>query len=264
MTDGYLLSNWKTVKGGKMSGHSKWATIRRKKGALDAKRGAVFTKLAKEISVAAKEGGGDPEGNPRLRLAIMKAKGSNMPKDNIERAVKKGTGGLEGQVYEEFLYECYAPGGVAVLVEALTDKKSRTTPDIKSILTKAGGSLGNAGSVSRLFERKGIITLKSDLIAEDELFDLAAGAGAEDIANDDGIYTITCSLETYESVQNALDSKDLVTEESEVKFIPLTTVEISAKEMAEKVMKLIDTLEANDDVQTVSSNFELAEGLDID
>jgi YebC/PmpR family DNA-binding regulatory protein len=247
-----------------MSGHSKWATIRRKKGALDAKRGAIFTRLAKEISVAAKEGGGDPEGNPRLRLAIMKAKGSNMPKDNIERAIKKGTGGLEGQTYEECMYECYAPGGVGILVEALTDKKSRTTPEIKSILTKAGGSLGNPGSVSRLFERKGIITLKSELIPEEELFDLAVGAGAEDLTNEDGIFTITCPPEAYESVQNALNGKDLTTEESEVKYVPMTTVEIADKEVADKVMKLIDNLESNDDVQSVSSNFELADGLEIE
>jgi YebC/PmpR family DNA-binding regulatory protein len=247
-----------------MSGHSKWATIRRKKGALDAKRGAVFTKIAKEISVAAKESGGDPEANPRLRLAITKAKASNMPKDNIERAIKKGTGGLEGQVYEEFLYECYAPSGVGILVEALTDKKSRTTPEIKSILTKLGGSLGNPGSVSRLFERKGLITLKNNLISEDELFELAVGAGAEDIANEEGIYSVTCPPDSYEDVQNALNSKSLATEESEVKFIPLTTVEISDKEIAEKVIKLIENLEANDDVQSVSSNFEMAEGLELD
>jgi YebC/PmpR family DNA-binding regulatory protein len=247
-----------------MSGHSKWATIRRKKGALDAKRGAIFTKIAKEISVAAKEGGGDPESNARLRFTITKAKGSNMPKDNIERAIKKGTGGLEGQVYEEFLYECYALGGVGILVEALTDKKSRTTPEIKSILTKLGGSLGNPGSVSRLFERKGLITLKSDLISEEELFELAVGAGAEDISNEDGIFSITCPPEVYEDVQNALNSKELATEESEVKFIPITTVEISDKEIAEKVVKLIDNLEANDDVQSVSSNFEMAEGLELD
>ncbi|NCN10297.1 MAG: YebC/PmpR family DNA-binding transcriptional regulator [Leptospira sp.] len=247
-----------------MSGHSKWATIRRKKGALDAKRGAIFTKIAKEISVAAKENGGDPEANPRLRLAITKAKGSNMPKDNIERAIKKGTGGLEGQVYEEFLYECYAPGGVGILVDALTDKKSRTTPEIKSILTKLGGSLGNPGSVSRLFERKGLITLKTELISEEELFELAVGAGAEDISNEDGIYSITCPPDSYEDVQNALNSKELATEESEVKFIPMTTVEISDKEIAEKVIKLIDNLEANDDVQSVSSNFEMAEGLELD
>lgn len=247
-----------------MSGHSKWATIRRKKGALDAKRGAIFTKIAKEISVAAKENGGDPEANPRLRLAITKAKGSNMPKDNIERAIKKGTGGLEGQVYEEFLYECYAPGGVGILVDALTDKKSRTTPEIKSILTKLGGSLGNPGSVSRLFERKGLITLKTELISEEELFELAVGAGAEDISNEDGIYSITCPPDSYEDVQNALNSKELATEESEVKFIPMTIVEISDKEIAEKVIKLIDNLEANDDVQSVSSNFEMAEGLELD
>lgn len=247
-----------------MSGHSKWATIRRKKGALDAKRGAIFTKLAKEISVAAKEGGGDPAANPRLRLAILKAKGSNMPKDNIERAIKRGTGGLEGQSYEECIYECYAPGGVGILVEALTDKKTRTTPEIKSILTKAGGSLGNPGSVLRLFERKGVITLKSDLIQEEELFDLALGAGAEDIQQDDNVYIITTPPEAYEAVQNAITSKGLETDESQVKYVPITKVEISDKEIAEKVMKLIDTLENHDDVQAVSSNFELAEGLEIE
>ncbi len=247
-----------------MSGHSKWATIRRKKGALDAKRGAVFTKLAKEISVAAKEGGGDPDANPRLRLAIVKAKGSNMPKENIERAIKRGTGGLEGQTYEEYMYECYAPGGVGILVEALTDKKTRTTPEIKSILTKSGGSLGNPGSVSRLFERKGVISIKSDQISEEELFELAVGAGADDITEDEGVFIVTCSPEVYESVQNAITSKGLTAEESAVKFIPLTKVEIADKDIAEKVMKLIETLEAHDDVQAVSSNFELAEGLEID
>jgi YebC/PmpR family DNA-binding regulatory protein len=247
-----------------MSGHSKWATIRRKKGALDAKRGAVFTKIAKEISVAAKEGGGDPEANPRLRLAVLKAKGANMPKDNIERAIKKGTGGLEGMTYEEMTFECYAPGGVGILVDVLTDKKARTTPEIKSILTKHGGSLGNPGSVSRLFERKGVITVKSEQTSEEALFDIALGAGADDIQLQDNIFTITTAPESYESVQNALNEKNIKTEDSSVNYVPSTTVEISDKDMAQKVIKLIDTLEDNDDVQSVSSNFEMAEGLELD
>lgn len=236
-----------------MSGHSKWATIRRKKGAIDAKRGAIFTKIAKEISVAAKEGGGDETANPRLRLAILKAKAANMPKDNIERAIKKGTGGLEGQVFEECLYECYAPGGVAIMVEVLTDKKSRTTPEIKSILTKLGGSLANAGAVSRLFEKKGVITIKNTQTSEDILFDVALGAGADDIENEEGVFTVTCSPDQYESVQTAIGNKNIPVEESEVKWVPLTYAEVD-EESAENAMKIIDALENNDDVQSVSYN----------
>ncbi len=247
-----------------MSGHSKWATIRRKKGAIDAKRGAIFTRIAKEISVAAKESGGDVEGNPRLRMAVTKAKAANMPKDNIERAIKKGAGGLEGMVYEECLYECYAPGGVAIMVDVLTDKKSRTTPEIKSILTKLGGSLANPGAVSRLFERKGVLTLKVDQISEETLFDLALGAGADDIQIEEGIYTVTTPPSEYEAVQSALTSKGLNMEESEIKYVPMTAVEVNDKETAEKIMKLIDNLEGNDDVQSVSSNFEPGEGIELD
>lgn len=247
-----------------MSGHSKWATIRRKKGAIDAKRGAIFTRIAKEISVAAKEGGGDPDANPRLRLAITKAKAANMPKDNIERAVKKGTGGLEGMVYEECLFECYAPGGVGVMVEVLTDKKSRTTPEIKSILSKMGGSLGNPGSVSRLFDRKGQLTLKTSQISEEELFDLALGAGADDIKTEDGYYYVSTPPSEYEAVQNALTSKGMDMVESEIKYIPLTYVEVKDQETADKVMKLLENLENNDDVQSVSSNFEPGDELEMD
>ncbi|MDX1960164.1 MAG: YebC/PmpR family DNA-binding transcriptional regulator [Leptospiraceae bacterium] len=239
-----------------MSGHSKWATIRRKKGAIDAKRGAIFTRVGKEIMVAARMGGSDINANPRLRLAVLKAKSVNMPKDNIDRAIKKGAGELEGVIYEECLFECYAPGGVAVMIEVLTDKKSRTTPEIKSILAKAGGSLGNPNSVSRLFEKKGILLLKSDLIKEDDLIELAAGAGAEDVSQEDDIYTVTTAPEDYEPVLNALTGKGLQLIESEIKYIPLVKAEVKDQEIADTVMKLLDILEAHDDVQSVNSNFE--------
>jgi YebC/PmpR family DNA-binding regulatory protein len=239
-----------------MSGHSKWATIRRKKGALDAKRGAIFTKITKELTVAAKMGGPNPEGNPRLRLAILKAKSVNMPKDNIERAIKKGAGELEGVVYEECIYECFAPGGVAIMVEALTDKKSRTTPEIKNILTKNGGSLGNPGSVSRLFERKGIITLKSDQITEEELIELAAGAGAEDVSLEEDIFQILTSPDDYEAVQTALNNRGLQTIESGVKYLPQVKVQVSDQDTATRIIRILDALEDHDDVQSVNSNFE--------
>ncbi len=239
-----------------MSGHSKWATIRRKKGALDAKRGAIFTKITKELTVAAKMGGPSPEANPRLRLAILKAKSVNMPKDNIERAIKKGAGELEGVVYEECIYECFAPGGVAIMVEALTDKKSRTTPEIKNILTKNGGSLGNPGSVSRLFERKGIITLKSLQITEEELIELAAGAGAEDVSLEEDIFQILTSPDDYEAVQTALNNRGLQTIESGVKYLPQVKVQVSDQDTATRIIRILDALEDHDDVQSVNSNFE--------
>lgn len=247
-----------------MSGHSKWATIRRKKEAIDSKRGAVFTRMGKELSVAAKMGGSDPEANPRLRVAILKAKSVNMPKDNIERAIKKGAGELDGVTYEECLYECFAPGGVAIMVQVLTDKKSRTTPEIKNILTKSGGSLATSGSVSRLFERKGFLSLKSDLISEEDLFELAVGAGAEDVQKEDDVFIITTAPEDYESVLTALSKKNLQMVESEVRFIPLVKAEVSDQESAEKVMKLLDNLEGHDDVQSVNSNFEPSNDLNLE
>ncbi|AXR59477.1 YebC/PmpR family DNA-binding transcriptional regulator [Leptospira mayottensis] len=245
-----------------MSGHSKWATIKRKKDAIDSKRGAIFTRVAKEITVAAKMGGGEPEGNPRLRLAILKAKSVNMPKDNIERAIRKGTGELEGVVYEECLYECFGPAGIAIMVSAVTDKKSRTTPEIKSILTKLGGSLATSGSVSRLFEKKGVIVLESSQIGEDELVDLAVGGGAEDVINEGEVYRIITTPEDYETVLQALNEKGLKSEESEIRYIPLIDSEIADKEIAEKVMKLIEQLDGHDDVTSVTSNFELATSLE--
>ena len=247
-----------------MSGHSKWATIKRKKEAVDSKRGAAFTKVVKEISVATRTGGSDVESNARLRLAILRAKTINMPKDNIERAIKKGAGELGGANYEECIYECYAPGGVAIMVEALTDKKSRTTPDIKNILTKYNGSLANPGSVTRLFERKGIITLKSEQISEDELIELVFNVGAEDVSNDEDVFTVTTMPEDYEAVQEAITSKGLSTEESQIKYVPSINVEVNDKSTAEKIIKLIDALDSYDDVQSVYSNFELHESVNLD
>ncbi|MBE7413097.1 MAG: YebC/PmpR family DNA-binding transcriptional regulator [Leptospiraceae bacterium] len=240
-----------------MSGHSKWATIKRKKEAIDSKRGAIFTRFAKELSVAAKMGGSDPDSNPRLRLAILKAKSQNMPKDNIERAIKKGAGELEGVVYEECVYECYAPGGIAIMVEVLTDKKSRTTPEIKNILTKSGGSLGNPGSVSRLFERKGFISIPSNSTKEDTLVDLAVEAGADDVVLVEDHFQVTTTPESYEKVQIAINTAGIQVEESEIRYIPSVTVEVSDKINAEKVMKIIESFETQDDVQGVHSNFDL-------
>ncbi|PJZ69160.1 YebC/PmpR family DNA-binding transcriptional regulator [Leptospira perolatii] len=245
-----------------MSGHSKWATIKRKKDAIDSKRGAIFTKVVKEITVAARMGGGDLEGNPRLRFAVLKAKSVNMPKDNIERAIKKGTGELEGVIYEECLYECFAPGGIAIMVDALTDKKSRTTPEIKSILTKLGGSLATTGSVSRLFERKGVIVIPADQISEEELIDIAVSAGAEDVLNEGDVFRVTTATEDYEAVQTALNDKGIKADESEVRYVALVTTEVGDKDTADKVMKLIDNLEGHEDVQSVNSNFELSETLE--
>ncbi|HMV40904.1 MAG TPA: YebC/PmpR family DNA-binding transcriptional regulator [Leptospiraceae bacterium] len=246
-----------------MSGHSKWATIKRKKEAIDAKRGAVFTRYAKEITVAARMGGSDPEANPRLRVAVLKAKSANMPKDNIERAIKKGAGELEGVTYEDCLYECYAPGGIAIMVSVTTDKKSRTTPEIKNILTKFGGSLANAGAVSRLFEKKAIIIISADQISEDALVDIVVDAGADDVVLQEDVFQITAQPEAYEKIQEAINSKGLQVIESEVKFVPSVTVEISDPLVAEKVMKILDAFEAHDDVQNVNSNFELSPDLNM-
>jgi YebC/PmpR family DNA-binding regulatory protein len=246
-----------------MSGHSKWATIRRKKEAIDAKRGAIFTRVAKELTVAARMGGSDSESNPRLRLAILKAKSCNMPKDNIERAIKKGAGELEGVVYEECLYECYAPGGVAIMVQVVTDKKSRTTPEIKNILTKGNGTLGNPGSVSRLFDKKGLISLKSDLISEDDLIELAGGAGAEDVVLEDDLFLVTTPPEDYESVLTAISNKGIQVTESGIKYIPTVKAEVNDQANAEKVIKILDLLDSHDDVQSVNSNFEPSPDLEL-
>ncbi|MDR3173699.1 MAG: YebC/PmpR family DNA-binding transcriptional regulator [Treponema sp.] len=241
-----------------MSGHSKWATIKHAKGAADAKRGQMFTKLIKEISIAARMGGGNPEGNPRLRTAILKARGANMPKDNIDRAIKKGTGELEGVNYEELTYEAYAPGGVAVLIEVLTDNKNRAAADVRNILTRAGGQLATAGSVSRLFKRQGIVTLDGEKYTEDQVMEAAIDGGAEDVSLSNGIIEVTSAPEDFEAVLNALNAKDFETMSAEVSMVAESEIALDNEGTA-KAVRLIDRLEENDDVQNVYSNIEIPE-----
>jgi YebC/PmpR family DNA-binding regulatory protein len=244
-----------------MSGHSKWATIKHAKGAADAKRGQMFTKLIKEISIAARMGGGSLDGNPRLRTAILKARTANMPKDNIDRAVKKGTGELEGVNYEELIYEAYAPGGVAIFIEVLTDNKNRAAADIRNILTRAGGQLATSGSVSRLFKRQGVITLDGEKYTEDEIMEVAIEGGAEDVSSQDGIIEVTSAPEDFESVLNALSAKEFQTMSAEVCMVAEAEVSLDNDGTA-KALKLIDKLEENDDVQHVYSNIAIPDGFE--
>ena len=236
-----------------MSGHSKWSTIKRKKGAADAKRGKIFTKLIKEITIAAREGGGDPAGNPRLRLAVDNAKAANMPADNIERAIKKAAGELEGVTYLELTYEGYASGGIAIIIEVATDNKNRTVADVRHIFSKHGGSMGETGSVAWMFDRKGIISLQSIDSTEDEIMDIALEAGAEDLQTEEGFFEIQTDLESFETVRNALVTADLKIENASLQWIAKNTVSVSGDE-AEKAIKLIEAMEDNDDVQNVYSN----------
>jgi YebC/PmpR family DNA-binding regulatory protein len=238
-----------------MSGHSKWATIKRKKGALDAKRGAVFTKIIKEIMVSARSGS-SIEGNARLRMAVLKAKAANMPKDNIDRAIKKGAGEMEGQEFVELTYEAYAPGGVALLVETLTDNKNRTAADVRMILTKGNGQLATVGSVTRLFDRKGLIVLDGEKTTEDAVMEIALDAGAEDIV-DNGNIEVTTAPADFEKVLEAINKAGLATEMAEVSLIPQARV-VLEKDTSEKIMGLIDRLEENDDVQNVYHNLDMA------
>jgi YebC/PmpR family DNA-binding regulatory protein len=244
-----------------MSGHSKWATIKHAKGAADAKRGQMFTKLIKEISISARMGGGNAEGNPRLRTAILKARAANMPKDNIERAIKKGTGELEGVNYEELVYEAYAPGGVAIFIEVLTDNKNRAAADIRNILTRAGGQLATSGSVSRLFKRQGVITLDGEKYTEDEVMEVVLEGGAEDVSASDGIIEVTSAPEDFEGVLNALGSKNFETMSAEISMVADAEVSLDNDGTA-KALRLIDKLEENDDVQNVYSNIAIPEGFE--
>jgi YebC/PmpR family DNA-binding regulatory protein len=244
-----------------MSGHSKWATIKHAKGAADAKRGQIFTKLIKEISIAARMGGGDREANPRLRTAILKARAANMPKDNIDRAIKKGTGELEGVNYEELVYEAYAPGGVAIFIEVLTDNKNRAAADIRNILTKAGGQLATSGSVSRLFKRLGVITLDGEKYTEDAIMEVAIEGGAEDISLSDGIIEVTSAPEDFEPVLNALQAKEFETMSAEISMVADAEVTLDNEGTA-KALRLIDRLEENDDVQNVYTNISIPEGFE--
>ncbi len=243
-----------------MSGHSKWSTIKHKKAATDAKRGKAFTKLIKEITVSARDGGGDPTANPRLRTAVANAKSVNMPNDNIERAIKKGTGELPGVTYDEISYEGYGMGGVAVMVDVLTDNKNRTVAEIRSIFTKAGGSVGENGCVSWMFDKKGLITVLAEAVEEDELMEIVLDAGADDINMSDGIYEIKTPAGKLELVRDAITAKNLKIESAEISMIPQSTVKLDEGD-AKKMLKLMDALDDQDDVQKVYANFDIPDDI---
>ena len=241
-----------------MSGHSKWATIKRKKGAADAKRGQLFSKLSRAIIVAAKEGGGDPESNAALAGAIQKARDNSMPKDNIERAIQRGAGGAEGDAYESMVYEGYAAGGVAVICTILTDNRNRTASDLRFIFTKNGGSLGTPGSVAWQFDRKGVVLVDREGVDEDELMEVALAGGAEDVAEDGSQWQITTEPADFMSLRTALEEAGIGYVSSELTMVPKTTVQPSEKE-ARQILRMIDQLEDNDDVQDVYANFDISE-----
>jgi YebC/PmpR family DNA-binding regulatory protein len=242
-----------------MSGHSKWHTIKHKKGVADAKRGQMFTKLIKEISISARFGGGDPETNPRLRTVILKAKASNMPKDNIDRAIKKGTGELEGVSYEEILYEAYGPGGVAMLIDVLTDNKNRAAAEIRNLLNKGGGSLGAAGSVSYLFKRKGLVTYDASKYKEDDILAVALEAGAEDVSSDSDNIEVATSPEDFENVVKALEAAGFQHEMAEITRVADATVTLDTDKTG-KALRLVENLEDHEDVQNVATNLEIPAG----
>lgn len=239
-----------------MSGHSKWHSIKHKKAAVDAKRGKIFTKIIKEITVAARMGGGEPDGNPRLRLAIEKAKSVNMPKDNIERTIKKGTGELEGTHYEKFQYEGYGPGGVAVLVELMTDNRNRSVGEIRHLFTKHNGKPGEAGSVAWMFEKKGLIIINRDDVDEDHLMEIVLEAGADDICEEGDAWEVYTSPSDFEAVKQAVTSRGLTPVSAEVTMIPQNTLRLEGKE-AEQMLRLMEALEEHDDVQNVYANFDI-------
>ena len=240
-----------------MSGHSKWSTIKRKKGAADAKRGKIFTKIIKEISLAARLGGGDPEGNPRLRAAILAAKNENMPKDILERAIKKGVGAAEGGInYEELTYEGYGPGGVAVLVEVMTDNKQRTVAEIRHIFSKSGGNLGENGCVAWIFEKRGTISIDKKAIGEEELMEIALEAGADDVRDEGDEFMIVTDVSAFEQVKNAIDERHIPCLEAKIAMVPQNEVKLDAGK-AESMLKMMEKLEDNDDVQNVYANFDI-------
>jgi len=236
-----------------MSGHSKWSTIKHKKAALDAKKGKVFTRVIKELTVSARAGGGDPDGNPRLRSAIAEAKAANMPADNIKRAIMKGTGELPGVTYEEVVYEGYGPGGVAVYVEVLTDNKMRTTPEVRHLFTKHGGNLGEPNSVSWMFEKKGQFAIPTTAASEERLMEIVLEAGADDLQAIDDVFEVTCGSAAFSQVQDALEKAGVTPSEAKLAMLPTTVVELDAKK-ASQCLKLLDVLEDHEDVQSVYAN----------
>ncbi len=240
-----------------MSGHSRWSTIKHKKGATDAKRGKTFTRLIKEITVAARSGGGDPGGNPRLRAAITEAKANNMPKDTVERAIKRGTGEIEGATYEEVTYEGYGPGGVAIMVEAMTDNPNRTTPEIRHIFEKNAGNLGTPGSVRFQFDRKGYFAIEKNAVDEDKLMEVALEAGADDLQTDSpDVYEVYASPDSFEPVRQALEKSSIPTIEAKIGQIPSMYVKLDETK-AKQTMRLLEMLDDQDDVQNVWSNFDI-------
>jgi len=242
-----------------MSGHSKWSTIKHKKGAADAKRGKVFTRILKEMTVAARMGGGDVNGNPRLRAAIAEAKANNMPKDNIERAIKRGTGELEGVTYEELTYEGYGPGGAALIVEVMTDNTNRTTPEIRHIFEKNGGNLGTPGSVRFQFERKGYFAVEKSAVSEDKLMEVALEAGADDLQTEDSdAFEVYTSPENFEQVRQALEKNNIATTEAKLGQIPQNYIKLDENK-SKSMMRLMEMLDDHDDVQNVWSNFDIPE-----
>jgi YebC/PmpR family DNA-binding regulatory protein len=243
-----------------MSGHSKWSSIKHKKAAVDAKRGKLFTKLIKEITVAAREGGGDPDTNPRLRTAIANAKAQNMPNETIERGILRGTGQLPGTSYEEIIYEGYGPKGVAIIVEVVTDNRNRSTSDLRNILSKNGGNLGERGCVSWMFDKKGLVVIDKDKADEDDLILIALDAGAEDIKSEDDSYEIITEPQHFESVRDAIQEAGIETTLEEISMIPQTTVKLDGKD-ALQLLKIIESLEDHDDVQNVYSNFDIPDEL---
>lgn len=240
-----------------MAGHSKWATTKRHKAAIDAKRGKIFSLLSKEITIAAKTGGGDPNFNPRLRTAVNSAKDANMPSDNIERAIKKGTGELEGVAIEELIYEGYAPGGVGIIVEVTTDNKNRSVSEVRSVFTKAGGSLAGAGALAYNFQRKGQILIGADKVSENTLLEVVLDAGAEDVFNHGDHFEVLCPITDFYKVLKSLEQKSIKTDSAELAYIPSNTVNVSDPEMAKKVLQLVEKLDDLDDVKNVYANFDI-------
>jgi YebC/PmpR family DNA-binding regulatory protein len=241
-----------------MSGHSKWSTIKHKKAALDARRGKLWSKLARNITMAAKHGGGNPDDSPRLRLAIDKAKGANMPKDTIEKAIKKGTGEIEGETYEDVLYEGYGPGGVAVMAKAVTDNRTRTGAEIKKIFERANGNLGSPNCVAFQFQQKGVIVVRTELCPEERIMEIALEAGAEDVATSEMIHEITTTPDSFESVKNAIEGAEIEIESADLRMVAANNISLDV-ETARKAMRLIDALEEHDDVDDVYSNIDLSD-----
>ncbi len=243
-----------------MSGHSKWSSIKHKKGAADAKRGRIFTRIIREISVAARAGGGDPDGNPRLRTAIAAAKAENMPKDNIDRAIKKGTGELEGTHYEESVLEGYGPNGVAILVDLMTDNKNRTIAELRHAFTKYNGNIGSTGCVAWMFDKKGLISFDKEKVDEDKLMEVALDSGAEDINDEGTTLEVITDPNNFEAVKEALDKNGLQYIYAKISMIPQNTVKLNEKE-AEQVLRLMEALEDSDDVQSVNANFDIPDDI---